>query len=470
MPARPNFLLFMPETLRADACLGPTAGRAQTPVLDRFATESVVFSQTFCQAPYCSPSRTSMFTGLYPHTNGHRSLLHLLHADEWQFFRELQDAGYRNVAYGKNDLLAQDAIPLSFAEVDLRVKPQGHGRMPLQVKGTKWEHAFYHGLREGDCRDHDWAAVESALQVIDEPHDGPFCIYLPLSFAHPPYVAEEPYFSLHDRAAVSRPIPPVSAGKRKYVGQRCSTFGGANLTEADYREIRALYYGMISRTDMQFGLLLDRLRARGLAENTVVVYFSDHGDYAGDYGLVEKFLAGFEDGLTHVPFVIRAPGWAAREVSALVEMTDLYPTLLALAGLKSRHYHFGRDLAPLARGESTVGRETVFAEGGRHPDEEHFVPPIPPTSPYARMLANMRADLTMLSKAVMARTTRWKYVYCPGDRHELYDLVADPQEVTNLAGRREFAAVEADMKERVCRWLLDTGDVLPLTPDPRGWH
>ena len=144
---RPNLLLFMPETLRADAIYGDTATRAQTPVLDRLAGEGTAFTNCFAQVSYCAPSRCSMFTGHYPHTCGHRPLTHLLQAPERNLFRDLKEAGYVTVAYGKNDLLAQDAIPLAFDEVDRRVKPDGKpgsakDAPPPPPLDPKWSNCF----------------------------------------------------------------------------------------------------------------------------------------------------------------------------------------------------------------------------------------------------------------------------------------------------------------------------------------
>ena len=107
---RPNLIIFLPETVRGDAVYGDPAHRAHTPNMDRVAQEGVSFTNCFCQAPYCGPSRCSMFTGLYPHTAGHRSLLHLLHNGERNFFKDLKESGYVNVACGKNDLLTQGPV------------------------------------------------------------------------------------------------------------------------------------------------------------------------------------------------------------------------------------------------------------------------------------------------------------------------------------------------------------------------
>lgn len=474
MKKRPNFLLFMPETLRADAVFGPTATRPRTPNLDRLAEEGVAMTQCYAQNPICSPSRISMFTGLYPHARGQRSLLGLLKPEQRNLFRDLKDSGYRTVAYGKNDLLAQESIPLCFDEVERRVRPEpGRSKEPPpQPDDSRWKPTFYWGKRpQEDCQDGDWTCIQSALQFLDEDHEQPFCVYLPLSFVHPPYRVEEPFFSMHDLNSIPEPIPAEQAGKRSYMELLHQAHGIDKLSTEDLKEIKRVYYGMTSRIDHQLGLLVQKLKERDLYEDTVIVLFSDHGDYAGDYGMVEKYMVGFEDCLMNVPLVLRGPGVGTNDDrAALCEMTDLYPTLMELAGLEPQHYQHGRSLCPLMRGETDTHRDAVFSEGGHHPDEaEQYHVILPEKSPYQHMYQMRQKNPTMSVRAQMIRTDRWKYVYSPHEKDELYDLESDPSEIVNLAEDPTRVGVVAEMRERLLRWMLDTGDVLPPMRDPRGW-
>ena len=466
-----NLLLFMPETLRADACVGPTEGRARTPNFDRFAGEGVSFTNAFAQMSYCTPSRCGMFTGLYPHTSGHRSIWHLLQRGERNLFQDLKEAGYTNVVYGKNDLVDASWAHECFDEMSNRVPT--HGRGETSPPGGRFEHAMYDGLRTGDCRDADWAHVQSALSFLDEDHDAPWCCFLPLHFAHPAYRVEEPFFSMHDRDKVAPPIPAELDGKRAYLRALHEAVGGDMLDEATLREIRATYFGMISRVDAQFGQVLDRLHERGLEDDTAVVLFSDHGDFAGDYGMVEKYFCGFEDCLLHVPLMVRAAGVQPATRDAMCEMTDLYPTLLELAGVESQHYHFGRSLGPLLRGETEEHRDAVFALAGMLADERHFplerVLQMPPTAFYRRMTDATLTRRDCRGKAAMIRTDRWKFTYAPEDRDELYDLHEDPGELRNLADDPAHRSTLEDLRGRLMRWMLDTTDTLPLAQGGRGW-
>ncbi|NOY81512.1 MAG: sulfatase-like hydrolase/transferase [Kiritimatiellaeota bacterium] len=474
MNKRPNLLLFMPETLRADALYGPRATRAITPNFDRLASGGVAFTNAFAQMSYCTPSRCSMFTGLYPHTNGHRSIWHLLQRGERNLFQDLKEAGYRNVVFGKNDLVTPEFVPECFDEWETRVRPDAKSvRIVPTPQAERLAPAMYHGLREGDCHDADWACTESALQFLDEDHDQPWCLFLPFQFAHPWYGVEEPYFSMHDRGALPAPIPPGKLEEKRAYRKTYHEVAFPNgMSEADCREIKAVYFGMVSRVDAQFGRILDKLEERGLDRRTLVVAFSDHGDYAGDYGMVEKCPYGFEDCLLRVPLIFRGPGAGPpRQVDALCELTDLYATLMDFAGLEPAHHQFGRSLAPAIHGETDTHRDAVFAEGGRLSGEEHWgIRGLPPANWYAKRAKRVQAnpDIT-LSRCAVIRTRDYQYTYCSNDVDELFDLRTDPDGIENIANRPDSRAVRDNLRERLLNWMLETSDTLPLDQGPRSW-
>ncbi len=467
MSDRPNLLLFMPETLRADAIYGPDETRASTPSFDRLRSEGVSFTNAWAQMAYCTPSRCSMFTGLYPHTHGHRSIWHLLHQGQRNLFQDLKEAGYRNVVFGKNDLLAQDFAAECFDEWGARISPDRTSvRNVPSDTAERLNSAMYNGLREGECHDGDWAHVESALQFLDEDHDGPWCLFLPLSFAHPWYAVEEPHFSKHERDGLPAPIPPVTGDDARAYRKLYRDFAFPNgIDEADCREIKAVYFGMVSRVDAQLGQILDRLEERGLADDTIVAAFSDHGDYAGDYGMVEKCPYSFEDCMLRVPLTFRVPGAGPREVDGLCEMTDLYATLMDLVGLEPQHHQFGQSLVPAMNGEADEPRDAVFAEGGRLPGEEHWgIEGLAPENWYAkrRDIVNGNPEVT-LSRCAMIRTCDFAYTYCTNDVDELFDLRSDPDGVMNVAQNPLYGEVRAQLRDRLLTWML------PLEQGSRHW-
>lgn len=479
MSRRPNFVLFMPDQLRADTVFGTHESRARTPNFDRLAAEGTSFTNCFVQYPACTPSRCSMFTGLYPHTLGHRHMHFLLHDHERNMFQDLREGGYRTICIGKNDFVTGNAIRQSFDAIDWPILPEdpAHGARKGTLS-TKSVGAFYGGCSaDKDVKDWDWACTESAVQFLaQEPRQGdkPFCLFLPLGAPHPPYDVPEPFYSMHDRSKVLRPIPPESQGARSYrqLLYDNEELGLNRLTEDDLREIRATYFGMTSRIDQQFGRVMAALRESNLLDNTVVAVFTDHGDYAGDYGLTEKWHTGFEEGLVHTPLYLRVPGGAqgmARE--ALVEMTDLYPTILELAGVEPAHAHFGKSLVSLC--DPSVPdhhRPVVFCEGGYNRNEPNCLKARQGSSFYA-MQSRVSCDhRETRARAVMVRTPEAKYVYCPEDLDELYDLVKDPQELVNVAGDERYEATEEQHRELLLEWLVRTSDIVPFNKDDRGFY
>lgn len=473
MGRRPNLLLFVPETVRSDAVYEAPGAGAITPSFDRLRSEGVTFTNAWAQMAYCTPSRCSMFTGLYPHTHGHRSIWHLLQPGERNLFQDLKEAGYRNVVFGKNDLIDESFAAECFDEWDLRVAPSKEPvRYAESPTAERLNSAMYLGRREGQCHDGDWARIQSALQFLDEDHDEPWCLFLPLSFAHPWYAVEEPWFSLHDRDALPAPLPPVSGDPARAYRRLYSQFAFPHgIDEADCREIKGVYYGMISRVDAQLGQLLDRLADRGLEDHTIVAALSDHGDYAGDYGMVEKCPYGFEECLLHVPLIFRVPGVEPREVQGLCEMNDLYATLMELVGLEPQHHQFGQSLAPAINGKTERLRDAVFAEGGRLPGEEHWgIEGLAPGNWYAkrRDIVNQNPEVN-LSRCAMIRTSEFAYTCSANDVDELFDLRSDPDGVINDAGRPEYRDSIHSLRDRLLRWMLDTSDTLPLEQGSRHW-
>ncbi|MFH1616192.1 MAG: sulfatase-like hydrolase/transferase [Planctomycetota bacterium] len=468
MKKQPNMILFMPETLRADAVFGLAERRARTPVLDELAKQSVTFQNTFVNHSVCTPSRCSMFTGFYPHTCGHRTLDYLLKPYENNLFRDLKENGYTTVCFGKNDILSPESVSKSFDSIELLVWPDTPSAENPWPEDHKFYKTFYYGERPAKySKDYDWACIESALKFLDNPPE-PFCLFLPLSFVHPPYYVEEPYFSMHDRSKVPKPIRPEHEGRRRYARLMYERYGLKNLEEKDFREIKATYFGMVSRIDQMLGLVLDRLKQTKLFDKTAIVVFSDHGDYTGDYGLVEKWWTGFEEPIIHTPLIIRVPG---QEVSinrnCLIEMVDLYPTILNIAGVKPSHYYFGKSVLPLLDADHPdVHRNAVFCEGGHNPDERHCREPLLENIYYEKTHLP-EYDPVVISKAIMVRTGRYKYIYCPDEHDELYDLQADPDELRNLVSQEQLIGIAAELKSEILEWLTRTADTVPLEKDPR---
>jgi len=475
MPERPNLVLFMPETLRADAVFGDPAGRAVTPHMDALGDEGVRFERCYAQHSVCSPSRCSMFTGLYPHTTGRRTLGTLLRPHEHNLFRDLREAGYETVVFGKNDLMFPETTKLSFDAWTPDVQAEDTGPAGPYPEGHRLYYSFLYGKvgrDDREWRDGDWACVQSALNYLGRDHDKPFCIFLPLSFVHPPYLAPEPFYSMYDRAKMPPPIEADAARKRRYVRMIREHYRLGEMTDDEWREIRALYFAMTSRVDHQLGQIVAKLKERRLWDRTAVFCFSDHGDFCGDYGLVEKWFSACEDCILRVPLIFRAPGQAAvGGRHALAEMADLYPTVLDVAGVEDRHYHFGRSLLPLCDpAAADVHRDVVFGEGGHNIDESHIHDiAFQYGGIYYQKHHLWQVDPAVMAKAWMVRDERHKYIYCPEEFDELYDMEADPGETTNLADDPAMAEIIRRMRDRLLAWMSRTADHVAEDEERCGW-
>ena len=497
---RPNIVVFNTDQWRGDVMGHIGNPAAMTPNLDEFvANDAVSFRNAFCQSPVCTPSRCSFMTGWYPHVRGHRTMNHMLHAErgETNLLRLLKEDGYfvwwggmNHFVPGHSDFERECDIRFAASDDDYRrwghrPRPGLHGREDWRgERGSDTYYGFYAGrLDTGDddiyC-DKDWADLLGAVDFLRS-YDGdqPFCLYLALFYPHPPYGVEEPWYSAIDRGLVPprAPTPEDWSGKPSTLEGIWEALNMQGWTEERWRELRATYYGMCARLDHQFGLLMSALKEAGLFDDTAVFVFSDHGDFTGDYGLVEKTQNTFEDCLTRVPFIIKPPKdvpVSPRVTDALAELVDFPATVFALTGLDPGYTHFGKSLVPLLAGETDQHRDAVFCEGGRLSGEMHASEQVslrrwhddPADNLYwPRLRLQASDELPWHGKAAMCRTADFKYVRRHYERDELYDLRDDPQELRNRAADAAYAQVLLELKERMLTWYMETCDVVPWELD-----
>jgi len=490
MARQPHIVIFNPDQWRGDVLghLGNPA--AVTPNIDRLVeTDAVSFRQAFSQNPVCTPSRCSFMTGWYPHTRGHRTMHHMLRLpDEVPLLRTLRDGGYFVWWGGKNDLVPGQHGYGEYCDVKHQPRRrEGERKGGGRPEGWRGEpgsdtyYSFYVGRLEKPpgaefFYDHDWGQVLGAVeQIKNYAADRPLCIYLPLGYPHPPYAVEEPWYGMIDRAKVPGriPTPPGWRGKPSLLKGIWERQGLQGWSEERWTELRATYYGMCARLDHQFGMVLQALREAGIYDETAVFLFSDHGDFAGDYGLVEKTQNTFEDCLTGVPFVVKPPAWVPARPGvrdALVELIDFPATVEALTGIEQPHSHFGRSLLPVLTAETSEHRDAVFCEGGRLIGETQAMELESNQSPeglYWPRLSLQAREGPEHTKAAMIRTRRYKYVRRLYETDELYDLRSDPGEEHNRIDDPALAGVLAELKERMLTWYMETCDVVPKTTDLR---
>ena len=466
---RPNLLLFMPDQLRADAVGAWGNGVVQTPHIDALAQRGTRFANAYAQHSVCSQSRISMFTGWYPHVAGHRTLSHLLQPHEPNVFKSLRHAGYHVALAGaRGDMMGAGVTEASSDRFGFTVRPDlssltHKGPYP---EGHKYFFAFYHGALAEPPVDFDEATVQTAIDWLTDGLPEPWCLFVPLMYPHPPFTASEPWFSMHDRADVALPAQTDLARRPRFMQAIHDRYGLARLDEDDWREIIATYYGMTSRVDDQLGRVLQAVDGAGAAERTVTFFFTDHGEYLGDYGLIEKWMSGLDDCLVRNPLVIHDPRASSGVVESFAELIDLTPTLLELAEIDADYTHFGRSLLPLLTDATRLHRDAAFSEGGFLAEEEPLLES-GAKGAYRPKQELQHEDTTLTGRAISVRTDRWAYTERLYEGPELFDRVNDPRETVNLAGSPDTVDVERELRDRIFRWLFETSDVIPWTPDPR---
>lgn len=493
MKKKPHLLIFNPDQWRGDVLGHQGNPAALTPNLDRLAREEAVsFSRAFCQNPVCTPSRCSFMTGWYPHSRGHRIMHYMLREEEPMLLKDLKDNGYFVWWAGKNDVISLDTGFESYCDV-FHMPAEGSVRFSQYDDSSGWRgdpagdnfFSFLHGPvdppdGEAHLPDSDWARIHATIELIDnwDPSSSkPLCLFLPLGYPHPPYCVERKYFDRIDRARLPAriSIPEDWSGRPSMERGLYELCRMAGWSDERWDDLRVTYYAMAHRVDEQFGMILDALRRKGIYDDTAIFMFSDHGDYAGDYGLVEKTQNTFADCLSRVPFIIKPPAdqpCAPGNRDALVELVDFPATVYDLCGITPNHTHFGRSLLGQLAAPGQEHRDAVFCEGGRLPQETHTREKESegyntPDALYGPRMGLQAKDGPEHIKAVMVRDKRYKYVRRLAETDEFYDLQRDPTEEHNRIDDPVYAAEIIRLKDRMLTWFLETGDVVPFKLDRR---
>ena len=490
MAKKPHIIIFNPDEMRTDTMGHMGNPAAITPFLDTFAqTEAVSFRNAFCQNPVCVPSRCSFFTGLYPHVRGHRTMAHLLRPGESSLFSELKKDGYYVWMNARNDLYAAQ-YPGWVEENATEIfyggdAPKAPGPVIDNVRGSMDGKNFYShfegklGLDEsGKNYNRDDEAIDAAIDRIrSRADDRPLCMFLGLMLPHTPYAIEEPYYSSIDRKKLPPRVKPEECTGKPIIEQRLRDLQHMqDFTEEEWDELRAVYLGMCSKIDRQFGRLCEALKEAGIYDDCAIFFFSDHGDFDGDYGLPEKAQNCFENCLAKVPFLVKPPKGEAIDPGisdSLVELVDFYATAMDYAGVQPDHTHFGKSLRPVLADRHAAIRDVAFCEGGRMPgethcDESHVHGPngSPPAFVYWPRQTAQRED-DAHCKGTMIFDGRYKFISRANGRDEFYDLQKDPGERFNAVDDPEYAEVISRLQRRELDWYQSTCDIVPKDYDAR---
>lgn len=470
---RPNLILFFTDECRADALSSYGNPVCRTPYFDMLASQGTRFAECHVQFPVCGASRCSLLTGLPTADTGHRSLYYFLRRNEPNMFRYLKDGGYDTFWFGKNDALAPESFPLSLTEwhdLPMRIpRATFPGGKPPWLTDAPQTMRFDAKFDRRDST--DFALLQMAIRVLERREkDRPFCIFLPLLQPHPPYIAPEGFAEMYK----PQDLPPLAPpGLAKKPGYHAAIRKGYNLDKAsdlELRQVRATYYGLVSYADWMLGQLMEAMERTGHANDTVLVAGSDHGDYAGDYGLVEKWPGGLETCLTHVPLIARMPGGAkGHVVPEMVELYDIMATFLDLGEVEARHTHFARSFVPQLKGAAGDPTRAAFTESGYDTFEpQAFEPP----QPGQKGLYSAKHDIQnrqpeTVTRAASIATPEYKFIARPKGQSELYDRKRDPLETRNLIDSKAHATVREGLRERLMNRYISTTGVPPLDRDPR---
>jgi len=469
---RPNVLFIAVDDMRSElGCYG--AAHVKSPHMDRLAASGVLFNRAYCQQAVCNPSRVSLMTGLRPDSTKVWDLVTEMRTvipEVVTLPQHFRRHGYRAVAYGKiyhnpfPDAAswdepthnAQDVIGHSeanrarLAEFREKMKADGKSRDAIErMRGPATEIQ-----EQPDDRNYDGKITSDALVKMRELSAAKPPFFLAVGFIRPhlPFITPKKYWELYDRAKIPlaanpqfpKNMPAVAFGDRNLGGfyelRGYMDYADAPspferpLTEAQQRELKHGYYASVSFIDAQVGRLLAGLDELGLAKNTIVVLWSDHGWKLGEHGSWCK-QTNFELD-ARAPLMIRAPGAKAngRPSDALVEFVDIYPTLCELAGLPVPQTLEGVSLKPLLDGSAAKVKEAAFSQFPRKLEGRDYM-------------------------GYAMRTERYRYVEWQDAKsgevaaRELYDHANDAGENENVAARPEQAALLQQLSAQMWRTL-----------------
>lgn len=433
--ARPNAIFFIADDVSFNdlGCYGNE--RARTPNLDRLAAGGLKFDEAYLTASSCSPSRSSIITGRYPHNNGRASELHQPIAAHLPWFpQRLREAGYYTALVGKNHMSSE---------------PPTAGQTP-QPPAFDWIH-------NGNAPDNKGGHATWVQTVQERPKEQPFFFWFASLDAHRDWDAddhwrEDDYGPKHLPENVK--VPPYL------------------VDDAATRQDLASYHNEITRFDYFVGQVVKELEVQGVLDDTLIFVAADNGSpfprsktRLHDSGMKTYLIA-------HWPKGIAQPGTAT---SSLVSIIDLAPTYLAAAGVPVPETFQGVSLLPILKDRSAPVRRHAFSEHNWHDYEAHgravrsegFLyirnhrPQLPWQGPADSVRSPSHLSLRAARDAAKLTSAQADVFLAPRPTEELYHTAADPEQLTNLADVTDHAAVKARLSALLDQWTEETGDDVP---------
>ena len=453
----PNILIVMVDQLNGTLFPDGPADWLHAPHLKRLAARSVRFANSYTASPLCAPARASFMSGQLPSRTGVYDNAAEFASSIPTYAHHLRRAGYQTCLSGKMHFVGPDQLHGFEQRLTTDIYPADFGWTPDYRKPGERIDWWYHNM--GSVTGAGVAEITNQMEYDDEvafaaeqklydlargKDDRPWCLTVSFTHPHDPYVARRKYWDLYADCAHLQPaMPALPYDDHDPHAQRifdANDWRNFDITEGDIARSRRAYFANISYLDDKIGSILDVLERTG--QEAIVVFVSDHGDMLGERGL--WFKMNFYEGSARVPLMIAAPGLAPGLILDPVSTIDLCPTLCDLAGVSMAEvmpWTDGESLVPLAHGR-------------------------PRTSPVAMEYA-AEASITPL---VGLRQGRWKYTNCAADPEQLFDLEADPQEMTNLADDRAYAkTLEHFRLLAATRWDLEGFDAAVRESQARRW-
>ncbi|MTI58973.1 MAG: DUF4976 domain-containing protein [Firmicutes bacterium] len=357
-------------------------------------------------------------------------------------------------------------------------KSRGFWQNPHDIDAPMYYSFLYDEMGEYE-ETTDYINVKKAIEYIKSNPENPFMLYLPTLMPHCPYHAPKGYHDMYDPDDIPDLRPICETAKPDFYQKIRESRNLDKVSDEQLRDINAKYLGMISYVDSIYGKLFDVLEETGLADDTAIFMFSDHGDWAGDYGLVEKWPAGLDDTLTRVPLIAKIPGGAkGHVVEECVQHFDIMPTVLELAGIEPEHSIYAKSLLPQLRGEDGEPERCVFAEGGYDQPQDKWcfegrkqvhAPLLTEESIYYPKIKLQQEEPYTVCRSTMIRTTDYKLIYRTQQLNELYNLKKDPRELNNVYEHQDYIEVRNELERKMLKWYIETADAPEWKNHPRGF-
>ena len=456
MTAQPNILILMVDQLTGTLFPDGPAAFLHTPNLRRLADHSVRFANAYTASPLCAPARAAFMSGQLPRRTRVYDNAAEFASDIPTYAHHLRRAGYQTVLAGKMHFVGPDQMHGFEERLTTDIYPADFGWTPDYRKPGERIDWWYHNL--GSVTDAGVAEITNQLEYDDDVcHQAvqkiydfsrgtdprPWCLTASFTHPHDPFVARRKYWDLYEGIPELDPPTAIPYKDMDPHSQRlmdACDWQSLSITNTDIRRARQGYFANISYVDDKIGELLQTIE--DTKQEAIVIFLSDHGEMLGRRGLWFKMT--FFEGAARVPLMIATPELSPRLVTTPVSTIDLLPTLCDLIGLDLSEilpWTDGETLIPLAMGQD---RDTPVAM--EYAAEGSIIP------------------------MVALRMGAWKYVHCPADPDQLYDLVNDPEETNNLAPDPRAAEVLAYFTKLAAdRWDLAAYDAEVRQSQARRW-